>query len=239
MLLWPSCRSAVSPLLPLLSSKVLKPDVQASVAKSRAMFKASKIACWKCGADKPLDNFFCNKCSALQEPNHSSTYFQMLGVDRKFDLKVAELTKKFRSLQNLVHPDKFGSKSQDELQHSETHSALLNQAYKTLLKPLDRGLYLLSLEGMSIEEDTIQMDPAFLMQIMELNEELEAASSSQSILKLAESNAKILDEYTRNIDSAFAEKNLEKAKKLLAEMKYYASLDEKIKELKSKLGLVS
>jgi len=74
-----------------------------------ATFKSTKITCWKCGAEKALDNFFCNNCSALQEPDANSTYFEVLGMDRKFDLKSAELTKKFRQLQSLVHPDKFSS----------------------------------------------------------------------------------------------------------------------------------
>ncbi|XP_059487698.1 iron-sulfur cluster co-chaperone protein HscB isoform X2 [Neocloeon triangulifer] len=237
MFLRHSARGSLS-LLPLLS-KLIFPETLAPSSRSRAIFKASKITCWQCGADKPLDNFFCKKCSALQEPDHTSSYFDVLGVEKKFDLKTAELTKKFRSLQSLVHPDKYGRKSENEKENSENHSALLNQAYKTLLKPMDRGLYLLKLEGLSIEEGTVQMDSEFLMEIMELNEELESASSSEAVLKLAEANNKVINQYTKDIDAAFEEKNLEKAKQLLTKMKYYSSFEEKIKELKRNLGIVS
>jgi len=86
---------------------------------------------------------------------------------------------------------------QNELTHSENHSAILNQAYSTLMKPLDRGLYLLKLEGISIKEGTIEMDPGFLMEIMELNEKLEEAENNEAIVKFAEENTKVIGQYIR------------------------------------------
>ena len=52
-------------------------------------------------------------------------------------------------LQRLLHPDKFSVKSALEREISENNSSLLNKAYFTLLKSLNRGLYMLELEGMT------------------------------------------------------------------------------------------
>lgn len=77
---------------------------------NRLMFKDSKtIKCWKCGAQKS-EHLFCEKCNVLQEPDKNLTYFDVIGVKKSYDLKTTELTKKFRKLQNLLHPDRFGGK---------------------------------------------------------------------------------------------------------------------------------
>jgi hypothetical protein len=77
---------------------------------NRHLFADSKIVkCWKCGAQKSV-TLFCDKCNVLQEPDTKSTYFDVMGVDKRFNIKATELTSKFRKLQSVLHPDKFGSK---------------------------------------------------------------------------------------------------------------------------------
>jgi molecular chaperone HscB len=56
----------------------------------------------------------------------------------------------------------------------------VNEGYQTLRKPLARGRYLLSLQGVDTQEETnTSMPVEFLMQQMEWREELEQARESQ------------------------------------------------------------
>lgn len=71
---------------------------------------------------------------------------------------------------------------------SEEFSSLINKAYSILLDPLERGLYLLNLQNISIEEAATEMDKGFLLVIMELNEELENESNPQKLAELYSSN---------------------------------------------------
>ncbi|EPY75318.1 iron-sulfur cluster co-chaperone protein HscB, mitochondrial [Camelus ferus] len=64
--------------------------------------------------------------------------------NRSFRVDTAKLQHRYQQLQRLVHPDFFSQKSQTEKDFSEKHSTLVNDAYKTLLAPLSRGLYLVS-----------------------------------------------------------------------------------------------
>ena len=126
---------------------------------------------------------------------------------------------------------------QKEQEYSEKQSALVNKAYRTLQKPLSRGLYMLELEGMHIEEGTDPgADANFLMELMEINEAVdEAQSAEEANISFGKSTKVKLKELTEQIDVALRTGQLQAAKALLAQMKYFANVEDKVKEKLSKL----
>ncbi|XP_058287623.1 iron-sulfur cluster co-chaperone protein HscB isoform X5 [Hylobates moloch] len=103
--------------------------------------------CWNCGGPRgprQEDRFFCPQCRALQAPDPTRDYFSLMDCNRSFRVDTAKLQHRYQQLQRLVHPDFFSQRSQTEKDFSEKHSTLVNDAYKTLLAPLSRGLYLVS-----------------------------------------------------------------------------------------------
>lgn len=73
------------------------------------VLNSSKIVrCWNC--DEPSPHVFCQSCNCLQRPNLNDNYFQLLGVDREFNVNETTLSKKFKDLQKVLHPDKFSNK---------------------------------------------------------------------------------------------------------------------------------
>ena len=77
------------------------------------------------------------------------------------------------------------------------YSALVNKAYSTLTNPLKRGMYLLQLNGLSIEEDAKEMDKEFLMEIMERNEEIEHEKDADVLRQLNLKNKECIDSLIR------------------------------------------
>lgn len=74
--------------------------------------------CWNCGKNIKSSTLFCEFCSSLQPVNMTQDFFQILGVNRSYNLKSVELKdlrQKFRNLQTLLHPDKFTSNSKVSL----------------------------------------------------------------------------------------------------------------------------
>ncbi|XP_073438799.1 iron-sulfur cluster co-chaperone protein HscB isoform X2 [Dendrobates tinctorius] len=129
--------------------------------------------CWSCQATVSGPQLFCPSCSSIQPPDESKDHYQLLDCDRSFNIDVHELQRKYRNLQRLLHPDYFSQKSQREREISATQSSLVNKAYNTLLSPLSRGIYLLSLHGITIAEGTEGgVDAPFLVEILEINEKL-------------------------------------------------------------------
>ncbi|KAM3611852.1 uncharacterized protein V6R79_025003 [Siganus canaliculatus] len=192
----------------------------------------AKLNCWNC--NQPLDNtpaFFCMACKVVQPPEQGTSYFQIMDCDYTFTLDTQKLQKRYLQLQRSLHPDNFSQKSAKEQEYSEIQSALVNKAYKTLLKPLSRGLYMLELEGLHIEEGTDSgADPQFLMELMEINEALDEAQSPEEANKIGQDTRGKLADLTKEIDAALLKGELQAAKALLARMKYFANIEEKVKE---------
>ncbi|NWW84747.1 HSC20 protein, partial [Rhynochetos jubatus] len=133
-----------------------------------------------------------------------------------------------------VHPDRFGQRPPKEQYYSEQHSSLINKAYRTLLNPLSRGLYLLELHGVEPAQETdCDADPVFLTEIMEINEKL-AEPKNEDILHEIETliKGRIQPSLCQPVTFCFLADDLQEAKKLLAKMKYFANLEDKLKNRK-------
>jgi molecular chaperone HscB len=82
------------------------------------------------------------------------TYFDFFSLPRKLKLDVVALEKQFYAMSRRLHPDRFASKPAGEQEAALKESSLLNDAYRTLKDPVLRTQYLLSLEGVELEEQS-------------------------------------------------------------------------------------
>lgn len=83
-----------------------------------------------------------------------------------------KLSKKFREIQAKLHPDRYARKSDEEQALSIEWSSLVNVAYQTLHPPFKRATYLLKKHGINLPETNDAIDRAFLVNMMERNEEV-------------------------------------------------------------------
>ncbi|USD41715.1 co-chaperone HscB [Vibrio sp. SCSIO 43135] len=108
-------------------------------------------------------------------------HFELFGLPIQFELDGSLLSSQFRELQKRFHPDNFATASERDRLMAVQKAAQINDAYQVLKHPISRAEYLLAENGVEIrgEQQTMQ-DPMFLMEQMELREELEDISSSNS-----------------------------------------------------------
>ncbi|XP_075161873.1 iron-sulfur cluster co-chaperone protein HscB-like protein, mitochondrial [Haematobia irritans] len=192
--------------------------------------------CWNCKKDV-TQTMICQHCKYIQDVNSNVNYFELLDFPQSFELETSSLTKRFRQLQSLVHPDKFSNKSSREQINSADWSSLINKAYKTLLIPIDRGQYLLQLNGRQIPQDNSALDKEFLMEMMERNEEVDEANTKNELEEIHERLSQELQEKVQNLTKSFGSNDLEKATAVLVEMKYLLSIQKTIKnKLQSLMG---
>ncbi|KAJ8711019.1 hypothetical protein PYW07_008261 [Mythimna separata] len=207
--------------------------------RKQSLFRQIRLAsCWSCGKDVQASSaLFCGSCNALQQPAKGDNYFKIMGVMESYDLDETELAKKYKELQKYLHPDKFANRQQKEQEISEKYSSLVNEAYKTLLEPLTRGIYMLRLRGKDIPEKT-EVDQEFLMKIMEKNEEVENAETEKEIMDLNEENKAQIKSLQKQVSKAFFDGDMQKVIKLLGVLKYYTSIDAQIQASIRSKGII-
>ena len=101
--------------------------------------------------------------------------YDRLGLPRRFVVDAGELERAYLARSRAVHPDYHLAGPSADLGASLELSAALNEAYNTLRDPFARAEHLLALEGGPSAGEHRQMPPAFLAEMLDLREQLEAA----------------------------------------------------------------
>jgi molecular chaperone HscB len=84
----------------------------------------------------------------------ATDYFALFSLPPHLHLDLAALEKAFYAQSRKLHPDRFASKPAAEQEAALAASSQLNDAYRTLRSPIARTEYLLSLEGIQLEEQS-------------------------------------------------------------------------------------
>jgi len=99
-------------------------------------------------------------------------YFEFYEIPVSFGVDAEGLRKRFYALSKQYHPDFYTLESEEKQAEILQLSTLNNEAYKTLRDEDQRMKYVLALQGVLGEEGSNKLPPAFLMEMMELNEGL-------------------------------------------------------------------
>jgi molecular chaperone HscB len=81
-------------------------------------------------------------------------FFELFALPRHLHLDLAALERAFYTQSRKLHPDRFASRPAAEQDAALAASSQLNDAYRTLRSPIARTEYLLSLEGIQLEEQS-------------------------------------------------------------------------------------
>jgi molecular chaperone HscB len=115
------------------------------------------------------------KASTSDLASHGS-HFALFGLEPAFAIDGTALEQAYRDLQTLIHPDRHAQAGDAERRASLQLTTRVNEAYRTLRDPVQRARHILELHGVDVAFETnTQMPTDFLMQQLEMREDLEAA----------------------------------------------------------------
>jgi molecular chaperone HscB len=111
-------------------------------------------------------------------------YFELFDLPVNPLVNRDDLAGRYRELQRTVHPDRFAAGSDHEQRLALQYTTLVNEAYDVLSSDLKRCIYLLKLNGVEISDtDNTTVEPAFLMQQIELREALDDIDQAEKPLE--------------------------------------------------------
>jgi molecular chaperone HscB len=157
-------------------------------------------------------------------------HFELFGLAPAYALEAEALEKRYRDIQAEVHPDRFAHAGDAERRASLQWTTRVNEAYRTLRDPVQRGRHFLELHGVDVAFETnTAMPPEFLVQQMALRETLEEAKDASALDGLKKS---LLKE-KRSLEKAIAEaidvkKDYAAAAGLVRKLQFLARLGEEI-----------
>jgi molecular chaperone HscB len=165
--------------------------------------------------------------------------FATLGLPRQYDLDKAALDRRYRDLQQTLHPDRHASAPPAERAVTLQKAVGVNEAYRVLRDDLKRGEALLALLGGRV--DTQTADPELLMEMMELREaltEARAAGDATEVARLAAQVEQKAVAARQELTSTFAalptagpasaETALATAQGLLGRLRYYRRFQDEV-----------
>ena len=160
-------------------------------------------------------------------------YFALFQIKPQFKIDRQALESAYLTVQKQVHPDLHVAGTDSEKRLSMQMATLANSAYRTLLNPIQRGLYLCARHGVDAQLETnTAMPAAFLMQQMEWRESLDESRNDHQVLdrlftQVERARTQVLKEVEEAIDD---QKDFElaaqKLRALLFIEKFSAELEE-------------
>ncbi len=97
-------------------------------------------------------------------------YFQLYSLPESFHPDAVAVKNKFYELSRQYHPDRFARADDAAQAEALRMAALNNDAYKTFSNPDATMAYILKLHSLLEDEEKYSLPPAFLMEMMDLNE---------------------------------------------------------------------
>jgi molecular chaperone HscB len=167
-------------------------------------------------------------------------YFELFEIPVQLKVDKSSLPGKFFELSRKYHPDYFVNESPEKQAEALDKSTLLNKAFKTFQNEDETIKYVLQLKELLEEEEKYELPAEFLMEVLEINEQLMDAGGDPDLFlnlqtaianlqsEIYEPVKQIVEHYQEGITS---EKELLQVKEYYYKKKYLDRIKEQLKSL--------
>jgi molecular chaperone HscB len=173
----------------------------------------------------------------------TKNHFALFGLPVSYRVDDVLLAERYRTLQHVLHPDRYATASEREKRLSMQASVHVNDAFRTLRDPVERAGYLLALHGGdSIGGKETAQDTAFLMEQMELREALAEvkdrpdpyAAVGALLGRLADQSDDLVKQLESRLESPSAQ-DLEEAEAIVSKLRFVAKCRGEAENLEAEL----
>lgn len=169
-------------------------------------------------------------------PDAADDRFAVLGLPRRFEVDLGAAEAAYKDLSRQLHPDRFAKADPRARKAALARTVAINDAWRTVKDPIKRAEYLLELAGFGLTGDDrkaggevaatkkVAAPPAFLVEILELREELGEAQQAGDTVKvafMAEEMRGRAAEAMKTMAAALEAGRFEEGARLLVALRYY------------------
>ena len=150
-------------------------------------------------------------------------YFNIIGIEQKYEIDKLELENKYIELQKKYHPDNYVPCDEEDTEDDILYSALkINRAYNILMDDLKRAIYLLKTHNFDIENDTNNMmiDKNLLKNIFMEREYIEYLDDDQLLKTALDETIEKIKNIILQLSQAFSNNEYLQALQLTVQFKY-------------------
>lgn len=176
-------------------------------------------------------------------------YFELYGFPVLMKVDSNEVKKKFYELSRQHHPDFHVNSSENMQADALETSADINKAYKVFLNPDDTIKYVLQLKDLVHDEEKYELDPEFLMEVMDINEELmelETSTDNEALERTLLKTKELLNQIYHEVEPIVenyregitTEKELLQVKGYYYKKKYLQRILDKIHQIRNIASLL-
>lgn len=157
--------------------------------------------------------------------------FRIFDLPYEFVIDPKALHSAYRAHMMKLHPDRHSQKNPDEQQRLEQQASAVTAAYDILKKPHERARHLLEMFGHTLDEheSSVIVDPQFLMEIMEIREDVEN-KPAEGLQPLYMENEWRTQECMRQLAQAFQAEDWKAARTLTTQLQYWNRIHEALLE---------
>jgi molecular chaperone HscB len=150
-------------------------------------------------------------------------YFELFDIPVSLQPNRQLIKQKFYELSRKYHPDFYTQENDAEQAEALEKSSLVNKAYQTFQNDDETIKYVLQLKGLLEEEEKYALPPDFLMEVMELNEQLMEAKMEQDDAALSRIQSSI---------AALQEEIYKPVREIVSDYEDGVTADEKLLQVK-------
>ena len=166
-------------------------------------------------------------------------FFELFGLPLDYRIDEQMLHDNHQKLQAAFHPDRYAAGSDQERRIAVQQASRINEAYDTLHNPVQRAQYMLKLAGIEINDQETTQDTTFLMEQIELREEMDQCRSCQDPMRCCDHITGKLDqrsdEYASQFESLYQQQKFDDAYKISRKMQFIERIGEQIDDYQLEL----
>jgi len=165
----------------------------------------------------------------------NQNYFELFGLAVDFQIDENLMHSNHQKLQSAIHPDRYVNGTDQEKRLAVQKAAWINEAYEILKDPVKRARYMLEVGGLHLNDDhETTGDTAFLMEQIELREEMDQCRSCKDPMRCCDHITGKLDqrsrEYSADFEAFYQQGYLEDARQVSKKMQFVQRILEQIDE---------